>query len=233
MTAPGSRPFRFGDLERLVRGATPWTFCLEVILRIVVLYAILLIALRLMGRRMSTQLTRNELLALVCLAAAIGPAIQAPERGLLPPVVVAALVVMIQRGIGAYSFRNHRFEDVLEGKVRALVTDGCLDLKALRRNSLSSARLFAELRVAGIVQLGQIERVLFEPGGAFAILRFKEERPGLSLAPEWDRTLVETQTPDATLCACGQCGFVVEQEVRAGPCPACAARSWAAAVRSH
>jgi uncharacterized membrane protein YcaP (DUF421 family) len=82
MTAP--RPFRLGDLERLVRGATPWTFSLEVIVRIVVLYAILLIALRLMGRRMSTQLTRNELLALVCLAAAIGPAIQAPT-GLLPP----------------------------------------------------------------------------------------------------------------------------------------------------
>jgi hypothetical protein len=106
-------------------------------------------------------------------------------------------------------------------------------LKALRRNSLSSARLFAELRVAGIVQLGQIERVLFEPGGTFSILRFTEERPGLSLAPEWDRALLETQTPDDSLCACGQCGFVVKQEVRAGSCPACAARFWATAVRSH
>src|ERR1700710_655030 len=139
--APAPKPFRFGDLARLVRGDTPWTFSLEVILRIVVLYAILLIALRLMGRRISTQLARNELLALVCLAAAIGPAIQAPDRGLLPPLVVAALVVLIQRGIGAYSFRSHRFEDVLEGKVRALVTDGRLDLQELRKNSLSAARL--------------------------------------------------------------------------------------------
>jgi uncharacterized membrane protein YcaP (DUF421 family) len=230
--APAPEPYRFGDLGRLVRGDTPWTFSLEVIVRIIVLYGILLIALRIMGRRMSTQLTRNELLALVCLAAAIGPAIQAPDRGLLPPLVVAGMVVLIQRGIGAYSFHNHRFEDVLEGKVCALVTDGQLDLHELRKNSLSSARLFAELRVAGVVQLGQVERVLFEPGGTFSLLSFKKERPGLSLAPEWDRELAETQPADESLCACGQCGRVDRREARAQACPSCNAHSWTAAVRS-
>jgi uncharacterized membrane protein YcaP (DUF421 family) len=233
MTAHDPKPFRFADLGRLVRGDVPWTFSLEVILRIAVLYAILLIALRLMGRRLATHLTRNELLSLVCLAAAIGPAIQAPDRGLLPPLVVATMVVLIQRGIGAYSFRNHRFEDVLEGKVRALVTDGYLDLEALRGNSLSAARLFAELRVAGLVQLGQLERVLFEPGGHFSILPFKEERAGLSLAPEWDPDLIDTQVSDDSLCACGQCGFVEKKETLAATCPACSAHSWARAVRSR
>ncbi len=232
MTGPEAKPFHFADLGRLVRGDTPWAFSLEVILRIVVLYAILLVALRLMGRRMSTQLTRNELRALVCLAAAIGPAIQAPDRGLLPPLLVATLVVLIQRGISAYSFRNHRFEDVLEGKVRALVSDGCLDLRQLRRSTLSSARLFAELRVAGVVQLGQVERALFEPGGTFSILRFEKERPGLSLAPEWDRGLTGTQTREEALCACGQCGFVTKQEQQGAPCPMCSAHAWAPAVRS-
>ncbi len=227
-----AKPFHFGDFARLVRGDLPWAFSLEVMLRIVVLYGVLLVALRMMGRRMSTQLTRNELLALVCLAAAIGPAVQAPERGMLPPLVVASLVVLIHRGIGAYSFRSHRFEDVLEGKVRALVTDGRVDLVALRQNSLSTARLFAELRVAGVVQLGQLERVLFEPGGAFSVLHFQEERPGLSLAPEWDRGLLDTQAPDDRLRACGNCGFVATLAAASGSCAACDARSWTAAVRS-
>jgi len=107
-----------------------------------------------------------------------------------------------------------------------------VDLTELRKNSLSTARLFAELRGGGIVQLGQLERVLFEPAGTFTCLSFKEERPGLSLAPEWDRELVDTQARDEKLCACGQCGLVTSKEERDDACPACGVSAWTAAVRS-
>jgi uncharacterized membrane protein YcaP (DUF421 family) len=54
-------------------------------------------SMRLMGNRMGKPLTRNELLAIVSLAAANGVALMAADRGLLPVVLIAAIVIGYQR----------------------------------------------------------------------------------------------------------------------------------------
>ena len=69
-----SSPIVLGDWSRILRGESSWWFVPEAVLRLFVLYWMLVWSLRLMGRRISSALSRNELLALVSLAAAIGPA---------------------------------------------------------------------------------------------------------------------------------------------------------------
>src|SRR4051794_1474438 len=112
------------DMRRLLLGGLPAVFLLEVVLRLVVLYVTLVLAFRLMGRRMSSQLTRNELIALVSLAAAVGPALQDPGQGLLPPLICAALVTLTQRALAVLSLRSHRFEHAAQGGVSILLEDG-------------------------------------------------------------------------------------------------------------
>lgn len=219
-----------GDWDRILRGQSSWWFVVEAIVRLALLYAMLLGALRLMGRRMSSGLSRNELLAVVSLAAAIGPAVQDPNRGLVPPLIIAAWVVGLQRLLTHFTFRSHRFENVIDGTPSTLVTDGCIDLGALRMCALPVARIHAQLRGEGLLNLGQVERLYFEPGGSFSTVRRKEERPGLSLVPEWDQALKSQQRSEAECFACRVCGALAKA-ARSGRCPQCnSPAAWEPAV---
>jgi len=193
--------------ERILRGESSWAFLPEALLRILFLYLLTLGCLRLMGRRMASQLSRNELLAVVSLAGAIGPAAQSPEQGLLPPVIVAALVVLLQRTLTFCTFRSHGFESRFDGTVSTLVSNGSIDLAELRRCSLSPERLYSALRGAGVVQLGEVDLVLFEVGGAFTIVRRLQEGPGLPVVPRWDDALRQAQHVDSEFCSCTACGM--------------------------
>lgn len=215
----------------MLLGGQPVTFLLEAVLRLFVLYVTLIVAFRLMGRRMSSQLTRNELIALVSLAAAVGPALQDPAQGLLPPIVVALLVSGIQRGLALLSVRSHRFEHVAQGGVAVLVEDGRVKRKSLRQSQVSRERLFAELRREGVQNLGSLERVYFEPNGTFSILRAREPRIGLSLVPEWDRDLAAAESQGSEQCACGECGAVVPKTAGNHACAECGGRAFRAAVK--
>ena len=52
------------DLERIFSGEVPASFFLEIIFRTAFVYLILIISMRLMGKRMSSTLQRNELAAI-------------------------------------------------------------------------------------------------------------------------------------------------------------------------
>src|SRR4051812_15970589 len=147
------------DWSRILRGQSSWWFVPEAIVRLTLLYLLLLFALRAMGRRMSSGLSRNELLALVSLAAAIGPPMQAPDKGLLPPLIIALWVVGFQRLMTLMTFRSHRFENLIDGSVSTVVNDGRIDLRELRRCGLSVERLRAQLRGEGLLNLGQVARL--------------------------------------------------------------------------
>lgn len=175
------------DIGRILMGDVPGEFLIEVIFRIVFLFLLLLFSMRLMGRRMAATLNRNELAALVALAAAIGVPMQEPARGLLPAMIIALVVILIQRSIANIASRNKWFEMVSQDKYDVLVEDGELNQDCMKKTGLSQDRVFAELRSAGVYNLGQVERLYIESGGRFNVLLYDEPKTGKSILPEWDK----------------------------------------------
>jgi uncharacterized membrane protein YcaP (DUF421 family) len=216
------------DVVRMLLGDTPGTFVVEVILRISVLYAVLVVATRLMGRRLAAGLSRNELSALVSLAAAIGPAVQDPQRGLLPPMIVAGLVVLFQRRVARATTQSRRAETLLQGNIVTLLSEGRIDLKLAKRNGISRERLMAQIRTRGLEHLGKLERLYLEPDGSFSAVAHRGGRPGLTSIPEWDEDMLrEQETVDASVCR--SCGALFEKPPPA--CPFCGSKDWTRAVK--
>jgi uncharacterized membrane protein YcaP (DUF421 family) len=219
------------DPHDLFIGQTPLVFLVEVAVRMLFLYLVLLVAMRFMGRRMSSQLTRNEMLALSSLAAAVGPALQDPTRGLLPPLVIAICVVGLQYLVGYSSFRSRRFERLANGSAEVLLADGRLQIDALRRNGISRERLIAQLRGNGVLQLGAVERVYIETNGAFSFVLAERARPGLSIVPNWDPKLAEELNYDESVRACVVCGATRNDSAADHSCRFCHERECRAVVR--
>lgn len=97
------------DWARIFLGEVPPSFMIEVVIRIAFMYLVLMVSMRAMGKRMAGMLGRTEMAALVSLAASIGVSLQDPSKGLLPVVIIAAVVVGIQRFIAWRGTQNPKF----------------------------------------------------------------------------------------------------------------------------
>jgi hypothetical protein len=89
------------DWRRILMGDAPWNFLLEVIGRGAVVYLVLLLFMRLLGRRIVAQMSISELAVILMLGACIGLPLQAPLQGLVPPLAVLVAVLICQRGSSA------------------------------------------------------------------------------------------------------------------------------------
>jgi uncharacterized membrane protein YcaP (DUF421 family) len=197
---------KLSDIQRILIGEVPFHFYLEVILRVALIYLILMVSMRLMGKRMSTQLSRNEMAAVASLAAAVGVPLMNPDRGLLPAVVIAAVIITYQIVIARKASVNKEFESLTQDKYNMLVKDGILNTDAMLLTRISRDRVFAQLRSEGISHLGMVRRLYFEAAGSFSVLNATEPKPGLSIIPEWDEQLSIDLHLETDMQICHHCG---------------------------
>jgi uncharacterized membrane protein YcaP (DUF421 family) len=194
------------DWMRIMIGNVPWSFFIEVVIRTIFLYFLLILSMRLLGKRMAAQLNRNELATMTTLAAAIGVPLQAPDRGLIPPVIIAIIVVLIGRLVAFLSSKNQRFEDISQGDIEPLIKDSILQLPHMEHSRISRERIYSQLRSKKITHLGEVKRLYIEANGSFTLIKEEKPSPGLSILPEWDKEFRQQQKPSGDMVVCKNCG---------------------------
>jgi uncharacterized membrane protein YcaP (DUF421 family) len=219
-----------GDWQRMFLGEVPGGFYLEVVFRIAVIYLILMVSMRLMGKRMASQLSRNEMIALVSLAAAIGVPLQAPDRGVLAAVVIAMVVILVQQAIAKLSSKNQKLESITQGDLTILVSDGHLNLKNMKQTGITRERAFSQLRNNSIKQLGEVKRLYFEAAGTFTLIRNPDAAPGLGVLPLCDEEFARRVYQVSDNLICQKCGYPYSKDENDPDCSNCGSNEWTNAV---
>lgn len=196
---------KWADWQRILFGESPPAYLLEVVLRVAIIYIMILIAMRSIGKRLPAEISRAEMVARVSIAAAVGLPIQRPTRGLLGAVVIAMVIVLVGRWLAAIAFKSPRFEKAYQGYYATLVKNAVLDRKRMKKIRITQERLYAALRDEDVRHLGQVERLYIEANGKFSIVKAKEEQPGLSVIPSWDGELRKRQR-ETDVILCKSCG---------------------------
>jgi uncharacterized membrane protein YcaP (DUF421 family) len=199
------------DWQRLLMGDAPWVFLLELLVRAVVVYLLLLLFMRWMGKRVAGQMSTTELAIILSLGAAIGLPLQAPDKGLLPALAVLLVAVAFHRGLSLWSFKSRRVEVLTQGDVGILLKDGRLLPEGMAGEHFSPEKIFASLRAQGVEHLGQLRRVYIEPSGDLSLIKYKSQRPGLLIIPELDSTHGRYEKAEDHY-ACSNCGNVVASD---------------------
>lgn len=221
---------KLGDWQRILFGEAPPEFFLELVIRTVVIFLLLIISMRLLGRRMAGQVNRIEIIALFSLAAGVGVPLQAPDRGLLPAFVIALVVILIGRLVTRIAFRSQLFEATVEDEYASLVIDGVIQMPKLKETRLTVERLYAQLRSEGVRHLGEVKRLYFEANGSFSLVRNERPIPGLAIIPAFDKDLLREQDHTEEP-VCDDCGFKqAGQERNPQKCPNCGNQIWTKAI---
>jgi len=222
------RPF----WQHLFLGTAPVSFTLEVMLRTLFVYLCLLFAVRILGKRMSGQVTVVELAVMLALGAIVSGAMQLRDHGVVIGVVSLAWLTLLQFLFSRESSRAHGLEKTLVGRASVLVRDGIVLPRELERARISQQQLFSVLRSQQVLTLGEIERVYLEACGAFSLLRRKQPLPGLSVLPP-AATGLAGKLAAVEPSVCGYCGAGRPARAAQVSCPNCAHEEWVAAVHSN
>jgi len=226
------KDIKIEDIQRILFGNAPPEFLLEVLLRSTLIYLVLLIIVRLLGKRMKGQLTITEMAVMITLGAIISAPMQVPDRGIFQAALVLVVIMLLQQGLTWLGIKSRRVEVLTQGRMKLLVKDGVVQLKDLKEVQISRQELFAMIREKVIFHLGKIDRLYMEACGVVSIYTSKDtvNRPGLPVFPPGDKSILsEQQKAKDEINACTNCGQL--QPVSTGTaCSNCNMNNWTNAI---
>ena len=142
---------------------------IEKLLRPVIVYLVLVVLLRLFGKRELAQLNPFDLVVLLSLSNTVQNAIIGDDNSVTGGVIGAFGLLAINWLVVRTLFNSPRLTRVLEGRSAVLVRDGVIDARALQRESLTEEELLNAIHRQGFETLRQIRRCELEPNGTFYV----------------------------------------------------------------
>ena len=157
------------DWERLLVGLPPEFYYLEIAFKTLAVFAILLLVLRMLGKRAHHNLSPMQQMLLIALGSAAGDVMLYPDV----PVGYTAMILFGVTGLTVLlelaSGRSRMVRDYVESRPRVLVRNGKVDWDALRRERTTRRELFAELRIKGARSLSQVDFAILEVTGDISV----------------------------------------------------------------
>jgi uncharacterized membrane protein YcaP (DUF421 family) len=145
---------------------------LEKLARPVIVYLVLVVLLRLFGKRELAQLNPFDLVVLLSLSNTVQNAIIGDDNSVSGGVIGAfgllAINWLVVRGL----FRSKRLTRAIEGRSTVLIRNGQLDQRALKRESLTREELLDVIHRQGFQNFHQVHRCELDPNGTFYVEAF-------------------------------------------------------------
>ncbi len=141
----------------------------EKLARPVIVYIVLVLLLRLFGKRELAQLNPFDLVVLLSLSNTVQNAIIGEDNSVTGGLVGAFALLAINWLVARLLYRSRRLTRALEGRSSALVKNGILDRDALQRESLTLEDLMSVLHRQGFNTIEQVARCELEPSGTFYV----------------------------------------------------------------
>jgi uncharacterized membrane protein YcaP (DUF421 family) len=142
---------------------------LEKLLRPVIVYLVLVVLLRLFGKRELAQLNPFDLVVLLSLSNTVQNAIIGNDNSVSGGIVGAIGLLGINWLVAKILYKSPRLNRVFEGRATVLVRNGKIDDKAMRRESLSYEELTDVLHRQGFTTIDQVGLCELEPSGTFYV----------------------------------------------------------------
>jgi len=144
----------------------------EKLLRPVIVYLVLVLLLRLFGKRELAQLNPFDLVVLLSLSNTVQNAIIGEDNSVTGGIIGAFSLLAINWLVVRVLFRSRKMTRALEGRATVLVRNGQIDQRALARESLSREELLAVIHRQGFEDVHQVRRCELEPNGTFYVEAF-------------------------------------------------------------
>ncbi len=143
---------------------------LEKMLRPVIVYAFLVVGLRLAGKRELAQLNPFDLVVLLTLSNTVQNAIIGNDSSVTGGIIGAATLLVINYFVVRLLYRHQTIEKFVEGDEDVLIENGQINTEHLNNEAITLAELEMAAHKQGFESLAQVQRAVLESGGAISFI---------------------------------------------------------------
>lgn len=221
------------EWNRLLFNDLPGIFLLEVLFRSSVMFAVLLLTLKLAGKRGVKQLSIFETVIIIALGSAAGDPMFYEDVGIIPALTVFIIIIIWYRVVTWLTGKSKKFEEFIEGKTECLINDGKFSVSSFKKETLAQDEFFSELRVKSIEHLGQVKYAFIEPSGEISVFFYddKEVKYGLPILPLLFNAKNKIIPQDGVY-SCSFCGNTEEVKKGTAICKVCQKEEWVQSINT-
>lgn len=150
---------------------------LEIALRTGVIYFLVLIGIRLSGKREVGQMTPFDLTLLLLLSNSVQNAMTGPDTSLAGGAVAAATLLVLNYLVAEVAGVNRRFRKFIQGQPSLLVHDGQIIASHLAREHITMDALQSALREHGVATYKDAALAVLEVDGSISVLKYDDIQP--------------------------------------------------------
>lgn len=147
-----------------------WTDIARIVLVGTAAYAVLVLILRVTGKRTLSQLNAFDFVVTVALGSVLATIVLSGDVSFTEGLMALLLLAGLQLLVATVSARRPRARDVFTSRPVLLLADGQIRHEALRRHRLTPAELRQAVRMQGTGDLSQVKAVVLETNGSFSII---------------------------------------------------------------
>ncbi len=167
---------------------TSWWTAWQIVARTGAVYLLVLVGVRLAGKREVGQMTPFDLTLLLLLSNSVQNAMTGPDTSLMGGAVAATVLLGLNYVVGELSGLNRRFRRIVQGSPSLLIHDGQLVMDRLKREKLTVDEIMRALREHGIGCIAEVAIGVLEVDGSLSFVK-ADEMPEALLARHRSRFL--------------------------------------------
>ncbi|SRR5258706_2379500 len=153
------------------------TPALEILVRCTLVYLLVLVGLRLSGKREVGQMTPFDLVLILLISNAVQNAMVGPDNSVIGGLIAAAMLFLLNFVVGKVGGKWLKFGKLLRGHATLLINHGIVQVDKLQREGISFDDLMAALREHGVATVEDVRLAVLEVDGSISVLKNDDLTP--------------------------------------------------------
>ncbi|CAI9396854.1 MULTISPECIES: DUF421 domain-containing protein [Bacillaceae] len=152
---------------------------LIILFRTILIYVLIVLIFRLMGKREIGELSILDLVVFIMIAEIAVVAIEDYQDPLLPTLLPMFILLSIQVLLAFLSLKSKKMRDFIEGEPTFIIKNGEIDETAMKSQRYNYDDLLIQLREKNIRNIADVEFAILETSGKLSV--FEKEKNKLSI----------------------------------------------------
>ncbi|MFR2137504.1 MAG: DUF421 domain-containing protein [Pseudoruminococcus massiliensis] len=145
------------------------------VIRTILLYIVIILAIRIMGKRQIGELQTSELVVTLLISDIAAIPMQNTEQSLLSGIVPILILIVCEIIISFLMLKRAGFRRIICGKPIVIISDGKINQSEMQRLRMSTEDLSEELRQQGIFNIEDVGFAIVETNGKLSVLKKPEK----------------------------------------------------------
>ena len=148
-----------------------------VFFRTIILYIIIMISIRIMGKRQVGELEPSELVITIMISELAALPMQDTGASILTGLIPIITLLCLEFIMSFCLLKSRKLRALFQGKPSILIHNGSIIQYSLSKNRMSADELLEELRLQGYTDICKIKYAILETSGRLSVLPYASEKP--------------------------------------------------------